>query len=61
MHVVAPSAEPVFVIEPATQSVHDATAESFEYLPATHAVHVDAPGRAPVSVIEPAWHPSQYD
>ena len=50
----------MFVTEPAAHSVHDATSDAAEYLPAPHAVHVVAPASAPVSVIEPAWHPSQY-
>ena len=61
VHVVAPSAEPVFVTEPAAHSVHDATLDAAEYLPAPQAVQAVAPGSAPASVIEPAWHPSQYD
>ena len=59
MHVVAPVLVPVFVIEPASQSVHDGTFEAFEYLPASHAVHVVAPVEEPLSVIEPAAHSEQ--
>ena len=61
VHIVAPSAEPVFVIEPAAQVVHDATLDASEYVPAPHDVQLAAPVAAPVSVIEPAWQLSQYD
>ena len=61
VHMVAPSAGPVFVTEPAAHSVHDATSDAVEYLPALHDVQLAAPASAPVSVIEPAWQPSQYD
>jgi hypothetical protein len=44
---------------PAGQSVHDATFDAVEYLPATHTVHVVAPALVPVSVIEPAAHTLQ--
>ena len=37
-----------------SQSVHDATAEIVEYLPALHSAHVVAPALVPVFVIEPA-------
>ena len=56
---VAPALLPVFVIEPASQSVHEATFDAVEYLPASHAVHVVAPALVPVSVIEPAAHVMQ--
>ena len=59
VHVVAPAFMPVFVIEPAAQSVHKATFEAFEYLPAEHAVHVVAPALVPVPVLEPATHTLQ--
>ena len=52
---------PVFVIEPAVHSVHDATLEAVEYLPAAHGVHTFAPTLAPLSVIEPAAHSEQND
>ena len=38
----------------ASQSVHDATSEAVEYLPAPHSVHVLAPALVPMFVIEPA-------
>ena len=56
MHELAPVFMPVFVIEPATQSLHDAVVDIVENLPAAHAVHMVAPATAPVSVIAPAWH-----
>ena len=61
MHVVAPVLVPVFVIEPAAQSEHDATFEASEYVPAAHGVHVVAPDAEPLSVIDPAAHSEQYD
>ena len=61
VHVVAPVPVPVFVIEPAAQSVHEATLELVEYLPALHGVHAFAPVLVPVSVIDPAAHSEQYD
>ena len=36
------------------QSVHDATCDATEYLPAAHSRHELAPAAAPVFVIEPA-------
>ena len=42
-------------------SVHDATVDAVEYLPAAHASHFVAPADRPVLVIEPAAHPEQYD
>ena len=54
VHELAPVLVPVFVIEPAPQSMHDATFDVVEYLPAAHAVHAVAPAATPVSVIEPA-------
>ena len=56
-HAVAPASTPVFVIDPAIQSVHDATLDTFENFPATHFVHVVAPASLPV--IEPAAHTLQ--
>ena len=53
-HAVAPALVPVFVIDPAAQSTHDATFDAVEYVPGAHAVHVVAPLPVPVSVIEPA-------
>ena len=53
-HELAPDKDPVFVIDPAAQSMHDATFDVVEYLPAAHAVHAVAPAATPVSVIEPA-------
>ena len=54
VHALAPERFPVFVIEPAAHSVHDATFDAAEYCPATHFVHLTEPAPAPVSVIEPA-------
>ena len=48
-----PVLAPVFVIDPAPQSIHAATLEIVEYLPAAHAVHVFAPAAAAISVIDP--------
>ena len=48
------------MIEPAPQSLHAATFDAVEYLPAAHAVHVVAPAEEPVSVMEPAAHSEQY-
>ena len=61
VHVVAPSAEPLLVTEPAPQSMQDATFDAVEYLPAPHAVHFVALAAVPVSVIDPAAHSEQYD
>jgi hypothetical protein len=61
LHEVAPAPVPVFVIEPAAQSVHDATFEVVEYLLATHAVQFVAPILVPVFVTDPAAHSEQYD
>ena len=61
VHELAPALVPVFVIEPAPQSVHAATFDAVEYLPAAHAAHAVAPAAEPVSVIEPAWHGAQND
>ena len=61
VHELAPALVPVFVIEPAPQSVHAATFDAVEYLPAAHAAHAVAPAAEPVSVIEPAAHSEQYD
>jgi hypothetical protein len=41
---------------PAPQSVHDATFDAVECLPAAHAVHVVAPVPGPVLVMDPAAH-----
>ena len=41
---------------PAAQSIHAATLDAVEYLPAPHAVHVVAPLLLPVFVIDPASH-----
>ncbi len=60
-HELAPALVPVFVIEPALQSMHDAMVDVVEYLPAAHAVHVVAPAVAPVFVIDPAAQSEQYD
>jgi hypothetical protein len=51
----------VFVIDPATHSVQDATYDAAEYSPAAHAVQVVPPTEAPVSVVDPAWHATQND
>ena len=61
VHKLAPPREPVFVIEPASQSAQDESVDAVEYLPASHAVHAVAPAVDPVSVIEPAAHSEQYD
>ena len=61
VHELAPALAPVFVIDPAPQSVHDTTAEVVEYLPAAHAVHIVAPVNRPLLVIEPATHSEQND
>ena len=53
MHVVAPAAAPVSVMDPAVQSVQAATLEAEEYFPLTHGVHAVAPVAAPVSVMDP--------
>ena len=55
-HELAPAKKPVFVIDPARQSMHDATFDAVEYLPAAHAVHCVAPVLVPVSVVEPGAH-----
>ena len=39
VHVVAPALVPVFVMDPALQSVHEASLGSIEYVPAVHTVH----------------------
>ena len=44
VHVVAPLFEPESVTEPATQTLHDESLESDEYLPAGHASHFVAFG-----------------
>ena len=44
---------------PARQSVHAATFDCSEYLPATHAVQLVAPASMPVLVMEPAAHAMQ--
>ena len=61
VHELAPALAPVFVMDPALQSVHDATFDAVEYLPAPHALHAVAPVAAPVLVIEPATHSEQND
>ena len=43
-----------------SHSVHKATFDAVEYLPAAHGVHELAPASAPVFVIEPALH-SMHD
>ena len=54
MHVVAPAAAPVSVMDPAVQSVQAATLEAEEYFPLTHGVHAIAPVATPVLVMDPA-------
>ena len=54
VQLLAPVRVPMFVIEPASQLIQDATFDAFEYLPASHAVHAVAPAAAPLSVTEPA-------
>ena len=61
VHVVAPLAGPVFVIDPASQPTQDSTFDSLENLPASHAVQFRAPAAIPASVIDPAAHSGQYD
>jgi hypothetical protein len=63
VHVVAPPAVPVFVIDPAAQLVH-AVVDAFEYRPAAHAVQVVAvlfttPVPAPASATDPAGQTAQ--
>ena len=53
MHVVAPAAAPVSVMDPAVQSVQAATLEAEEYFPLTHGVHAIAPVATPVLVMDP--------
>ena len=55
-HVDEPSAA---AYVPVPQSVHDATFEAVENLPAAHAAHELAPALVPVFVIEPAAHTMQ--
>jgi hypothetical protein len=59
VQVVALVFTPVSVMDPAEQSVQDATFEAVEYFPAVHAVQVVAPVFNPVSVIDPAEHELQ--
>ena len=59
-HELAPAKDPVFVSEPAPQSLH-ATVEACEYFPASHLAHAVAPVADSVSVTEPAAHSAQYD
>ena len=62
MQELAPAADPVFVIEPAWQSVHEVSLGSVEYVPGRHLSHVVAPGSSSVlSVMEPAAQSGQYD
>ena len=58
MHVDKPSAA---AYVPGPQSIHDATVDAVEYLPAAHGVQLVAPAATPVSVIEPAAQVEQYD
>ena len=58
--VVAPALAPVFVIDPALQSVHGAV-DAVENLPAPHAVHMVAPAKEPVFVTDPAAQSEQND
>ena len=60
MHVVAPAAAPVSVIDPAPHSLHKSMADVVEYLPAGHALQLVAAALVPVLVIEPALHGEQY-
>jgi hypothetical protein len=50
----APLLIPVFVMDPALQVEHEATAEDNEYKPAAHGVHFVAPSLVPVFVMDPA-------
>ena len=54
VHIVAPAAGPVFVIEPALHVAHDESVDTVEYLLGPHSVHVVAPVPLPLFVIEPA-------
>ena len=44
---------------PAVHSVHEATFDDVEYLPAAHSLHLVAPPAVPVFVIDPASHALQ--
>ena len=57
----APADVPVFVLDPALQSVQAATLDAMENFPATHAVHAVAPVPVPVSVLDPAAQIKQSD
>ena len=59
VHIVAPAADPLSVIDPAAHVMHDATIELVEYIPAAQAVHDFAPAAVPVLVIEPGTHTLQ--
>ena len=59
VQILAPALVPVFVSEPAPQSVHAKSVGLAEYLPPVHAVHALAPVDEPVSVIDPAAHSEQ--
>ena len=56
MHVTAPVAVPVFVIDPAAHTVHASTLDAVEYSPAGQAMQAVPPGAVPVSVLDPAAH-----
>ena len=58
-HRLAPVLEPVLVIDPASQVVHDATFDPLEYVPAVHAMHELAPASVPVLVRDPAKQTGQ--
>jgi hypothetical protein len=53
VHVEAPAAAAMLVIDPAVQIIHDAVL-TVEYLPARHLVQPVAPVEASVLVIDPA-------
>ena len=59
VQILAPVLVPVFVSEPAPQSVHAKSVGFAEYVPSVHAVHALAPALVPVLVIEPAKHALQ--
>ena len=59
VQILAPVLVPVFVSDPALQSVHVESVGIAEYLPSEHSVHAFAPVDGPVFVIDPAAHSEQ--
>jgi hypothetical protein len=59
VHVIAPAAVPLFVIEPAAHSAQDPSLELVDHLPDAHRLHSAAPRASPLPVIEPAWQSMQ--